>query len=174
VKTSSTLPALTLVLGGQRSGKSAHGEALIGKADAVYLATCEILDGTMADRIARHQKRRGDHWITVEEPANLAAALVENDTAGRPILVDSLGMWISNLLGAGADPEAEISALASALKKLTCPVVMVSEETGLGIIPDNPLARDFIDALGLANQVIADQAERVVLIVAGQALTLKG
>jgi adenosylcobinamide kinase/adenosylcobinamide-phosphate guanylyltransferase len=165
------LPPLTLVLGGQRSGKSAYAEALIG-ADrpAVYLATGQALDGEMSARIAAHRKRRGDNWTTVEEPLDIAGALCEGD----PVLIDSLAMWVANLLQAGRDVEEQTLNLVRALKSIKSAVVMVSDEVGLGIVPDNALARDFIDALGLVNQSIAAHANRVILVSAGLPLVLKG
>ncbi|MHA1598010.1 MAG: bifunctional adenosylcobinamide kinase/adenosylcobinamide-phosphate guanylyltransferase [Alphaproteobacteria bacterium] len=165
---------LTLVLGGQRSGKSAYGESLIGDGEAVYIATCESLDDEMADRIARHRERRGDNWTSVEEHVNTVAALEANDHADRPQLIDSLGMWIANLLGAGYDVDKEVKILVQTLERLTSPVIIVSDETGLGVVPDNELARRFVDALGAANQALAAKADRVVLVTAGLPVTLKG
>jgi adenosylcobinamide kinase / adenosylcobinamide-phosphate guanylyltransferase len=170
--TAASLPPLTLVLGGQRSGKSAYAEALIGKGrGAIYLATGQALDGEMSARIALHRKRRGDHWTTLEEPLDLTGALKGID---RPVLIDSMAMWVANLLQEGRDVEAETLALVRALESIKSAVVIVSDEVGLGVIPENVLARDFIDALGLANQKIAAQAERVIMVTAGLAQVLKG
>ncbi len=170
----SHLPPLTLVLGGQRSGKSAYAEGLIGEAGkAVYLATGEALDGEMTDRVALHQARRGDNWTTIEEPIDIAGALVKNTDPDRLILIDSLAMWVSNLLGRGKDVPAEIISLVQALERVTSPVVCVSDEVGLGIIPDNALARRFLDELGAANQAIASRADTVVFIAAGLPMVLK-
>ena len=149
------LPPVTLVLGGQRSGKSAYAENLIGSAEAIYLATAEALDEEMEDRVARHRDRRGDHWTVVEEPLDLAGALSRLQATSRPVLLDSLGMWVANLLGAGKNVADETSGLIKIVKTLTCPLVIVSDEAGLGIIPDNALARSYLDALGTANQMIA-------------------
>jgi len=169
-----TLPRLTLVLGGQRSGKSAYAESLIGDREAIYIATCEALDDEMAERIARHRARRGDNWTVVEECADTVAALKANDKPGRPQLIDSLGMWVANLLDADQDVAKEMKVLVQTLEELTSPVIVVSDETGLGVVPDNELARRFIDALGAANQTIAAKADRVVLVSAGLPMVLKG
>jgi len=170
---STVLPSLTLVLGGQRSGKSAYGENLIGDAKAVYLATAEALDGEMADRIARHQGRRGDQWTAVEEPVDIAGALLHHDQFGRPVLLDSLGMWVANLLGAQKNVARETSRLIKAVENLTCPLVIVSDEAGLGVIPDNALARQYLDAVGSTNQAVAAAADRVVMVIAGLPQILK-
>ena len=167
------LPPLTLVLGGQRSGKSTYAENLIGDAEAIYLATAEALDGEMEDRISRHRDRRGDQWTAVEEPLAIAGALAAHDITARPVLLDSLGMWIANLLGAGKNVADETSELIKAVKTLTCPLVIVSDEAGLGIIPDNALGREYLDALGMANQMIAASADDVVLVIAGLPTKLK-
>ena len=171
----SVLPRITLVLGGQRSGKSAHAERLIGPdSGAVYIATCTAPadDAEMAARIERHRTARAEGWQTVEAPMDLASALMGAKHA-RAVMVDSLGMWVSNRMLAGEDVESALSDALEALTKVTVPVVLVSEEVGMGVVPENALARGFIDALGSANQRIADAADRVVLVVAGQALTVK-
>ncbi len=168
------LPPLTLVLGGQRSGKSAYAEGLIDdEREAIYLATGEAFDKEMARRVALHKKRRGDNWSTVEEPVDIIRALLEVDPAGKPILIDSLAMWIANLLGQGYDVKNEIFTLVETLESLTSPIVIVSDEAGLGVIPDNALARGFLDDLGELNQAIATLADRVVFVAAGLPLILK-
>jgi len=167
------LPPLTLVLGGQRSGKSAYAENLIGEAPAVYLATGEARDAEMSDRIARHRQRRGDRWTAVEEPLDVAAALGRLEQTGHPVLLDSLGMWVANLLGSGKNVARETAGLIKTVKNLTCSLVIVSDEAGLGIIPDNALARKYLDALGAANQAIAAAADSVILVAAGLPLKLK-
>lgn len=171
-KTAPFLPPLTLILGGQRSGKSAYAESLIGQArKAIYLATGQALDSEMSARIDAHRARRGNNWSTLEEPLDLASAL---KGIKQPVLIDSMAMWVANFLQAGRDVEAETLALVQALESVKSAVVIVSDEVGLGVIPANPLARNFIDALGLANQKIAARAERVVMITAGLAQVLKG
>ena len=164
---------VTLVLGGQRSGKSLHAESLIdGAARKVYIATAQAGDGEMAARIDAHRSRRGDGWRTIEEPLDLAGALKSAD--GDAVLVDCLSLWLANVLGANGDVAAETEKLALALKEAHMPVVLVSSEVGLGIVPDNALARAYADALGTLNQRIAQVADRVVLVTAGLAQRLKG
>jgi adenosylcobinamide kinase/adenosylcobinamide-phosphate guanylyltransferase len=172
---SGILPSLTLVLGGQRSGKSGHAEGLICfDQEALYVATAQALDKEMEERVGAHKNRRGKNWTTVEEPLDLATALLVNDKAGRPILIDSLAMWVSNLLGRGKEVEKQTLALIKALKNIKSPLVIVSDEVGLGIIPDNALARRFIDELGTLNQLIAARADTVIFVTAGLPTLLKG
>jgi len=166
-----TLPAVTLVLGGTRSGKSAYAEDLCG--GGVYLATAEAGDGEMAERIRHHRQRRGDGWRTIEEPLDLAGALKQHAGAGAPVLVDCLTLWLSNLLGAGLGAEAETDSLVQTLSGLAGPVVLVSNEVGQGIVPDNALARFYRDNAGRMNQEVATVSTRVVLMSAGLPLTLK-
>ena len=165
---------LTLVLGGARSGKSAHAETLVTAHPGPwhYLATAEPLDAEMADRIARHQARRGAGWITREAPLALADALDGTET-GRPLLVDCLTLWLSNQLLAGRDPEPDSDRLAATLARPRGPWVVVSNEVGLGIVPDNPLARRFRDLAGRLNQRVAALADAVVLTVAGIPVQVK-
>jgi len=169
-----SLAPVTLVLGGARSGKSRFAEQLVeAEGGGLYLASAEAGDAEMAERIRRHQERRGNIWETIEEPLEIAATLVAKTQTDRPILVDCLTIWLSNLLGAGRDPDAEGNALVAVLRGLAGPVVLVSNEVGLGVVPDNPLARQFIDCAGRLNQVVAETADRVVLIAAGIPTTLK-
>jgi adenosylcobinamide kinase/adenosylcobinamide-phosphate guanylyltransferase len=166
---------LTLVLGGARSGKSRYAEALIEEAApaALYLATAEALDDEMRERIRHHRARRGARWTTLEAPLDLASALMEAARPERPVLVDCLTLWLSNLLMAGRDAEAAITELVQALPRLKGPAVLVANEVGLGIVPDNALARAFRDHAGRLNQAIAAEAQRVVLVAAGLPLVLK-
>jgi adenosylcobinamide kinase/adenosylcobinamide-phosphate guanylyltransferase len=166
------LPPVTLVLGGARSGKSAYAERLIG-ARGLYLATSEAGDAEMAERIRKHRERRGPGWETVEEPLDVAAALARNASADRPILVDCLTLWLSNLIATDRDVEAETRALTDRLSGLPMPVVLVSNELGLGIVPATPLGRAFRDHAGRLNQHIAAAADCVVFVAAGLPLTLK-
>jgi adenosylcobinamide kinase/adenosylcobinamide-phosphate guanylyltransferase len=169
------LPRITLVLGGARSGKSRYAEALVRDAGGgIYLATAQALDDEMAARIARHRAERGNAWTTIEEPLELAAALERSAQAGRPILVDCLTLWLSNLMGTERAVERETARLITVLKTLPVPVVLVSNEVGLGIVPDNALARAFRDEAGRLNQAVAAAAGRVVLLAAGLPLVLKG
>jgi adenosylcobinamide kinase / adenosylcobinamide-phosphate guanylyltransferase len=156
---------LTLVLGGARSGKSRYAEGLIGALPPpwIYIATAEASDEEMALRIKAHRARRGADWRTVE--------------AGRgttPVLVDCLTLWLSNLLLAEADIDKEIERLEKSLTEIAAPVVLVANEVGSGIVPDHPLGRKFRDLQGILNQRMALRADRVVLLVAGLPLPLKG
>ncbi len=169
------LAPVTLVLGGARSGKSAHAERLIeATAGAgLYLATAEPGDAEMAARIREHRARRGDRWVTREAPLELAAALVEEARAERPVLVDCLTLWIANLMAAARDVDDECRRLADGLNGLGGPVVFVANEVGLGIVPDNARARAFRDHAGRLNQLLAARADRVVLVTAGLPQVLK-
>ncbi len=165
---------LTLVLGGARSGKSAYAEALLASQTMpVYLATGQAGDAEMAARIAAHRQRRGVQWSTVEAPLDLAGALRAHAIAGRAVLVDCLTLWVSNLMGAGRDVAAETEQLGAALPTLAAPVVFVANEVGLGIVPDNALARQFRDHAGRVNQRLAQLCQRVVFIAAGLPMVLK-
>jgi adenosyl cobinamide kinase/adenosyl cobinamide phosphate guanylyltransferase len=169
---------ITLVLGGARSGKSRYAESLIAALPPpwlppwTYLATAEASDTEMAARIATHRARRGPQWQTIEAPRDLAAALKSRET--MPMLVDCLTLWLSNLMLADTDIDAEIARLEAALADTGAPVVLVANEVGSGIVPDNPLGRRFRDLQGVLNQRIASRADRVVLVVAGLPLAIKG
>jgi adenosylcobinamide kinase/adenosylcobinamide-phosphate guanylyltransferase len=169
------LPRLTLVLGGARSGKSRYAEALIEAAapTSLYVATAQAGDDEMAERIRHHRARRGTRWTTVEEPLDLAPRLVAAARVQQPILVECLTLWLANLLHAARDVDAEIARLLDALPRLAAPVVLVANEVGLGIVPENALARAFRDHAGRLNQGVAARAERVVFIAAGLPLFLK-
>ena len=172
---SAPLPSLTLVLGGARSGKSRYAEAVIERAaeTALYIATGTAGDSAMAARIAHHRARRGPRWTTIEEPIAVAALLATEARPDRPILVDCLTLWLSNVLLAGRDVEADCEELLEALKNLAGPAVLVANEVGLGIVPDNDLAIQFRDHAGRLNQRIAALAGRVVFMAAGLPLVLK-
>ena len=173
--TSLSIPPVTLVLGGARSGKSVHAEKLVEDQPAgwIYLATATAGDGEMAERINRHRERRGDGWRTVEEPLDLTAALQAEAGANSVILVDCLTLWLSNVLFAELDVEHEIKRLVECLSGLAGPVVLVSNEVGLGIVPENALARRFRDDAGRLNQAVAAAADSVVFVAAGLPLSLK-
>jgi adenosylcobinamide kinase / adenosylcobinamide-phosphate guanylyltransferase len=166
---------ITLITGGARSGKSRFAESLITALPPpwTYVATAEAGDAEMAARIAEHRKRRGASWAIVEIPHELAGAFSRIDEAA-PVLVDCLTFWLSNRLLAGADLEKETENLASVLARRSGPLVLVTNEVGSGIVPDNALARRFRDAQGRLNQRMAVLADRVVLVVAGLPLVLKG
>ncbi len=163
------------MIGGARSGKSRHAEAVVCAFPPpwLYVATGEARDDEMAARIAAHRARRGADWRTIEAPRDIAGVLA-GMPAGGAMLIDCLTLWLSNLMLADADIDAEIDRLDDALVRTPGPVVLVSNEVGLGIVPDNALARRFRDAQGVLNQRIAARADRVVLIVAGLPLVVKG
>ena len=155
-------------------GKSAWAEALLAGGPALYLATGQALDGEMAERIRLHRARRGALWSTVEEPLELAAALDRLAEPGRPVLVDCLTLWLSNLMHAGRDVAAECAALCEVLTDPPGPVVLVSNEVGLGLVPDNALGRAFRDHQGRINQAVAAICRRVVFVAAGLPLHPQG
>jgi adenosylcobinamide kinase/adenosylcobinamide-phosphate guanylyltransferase len=171
----SGLPRTTLVLGGARSGKSAIAERLVLSAGLrpLYIATGRAWDDEMASRIAHHRARRGPAWTTIEEPLALADALGRHAAADAAILVDCLTLWVTNLMLAESDVEAETAALAAVLPGLPGRIVVVSNEVGLGIVPDNAMARAFRDHAGRLNQAVAAVAAQVVFTAAGLPLVLK-
>jgi adenosylcobinamide kinase / adenosylcobinamide-phosphate guanylyltransferase len=170
-----SLPRTTLVLGGARSGKSAYAERLIREAAplATYLATAEAGDGEMSERIRLHRAQRGAGWITVEEPLDLVGTVHRVAAADRPVLVDCLTLWLSNLMHAERDIAAETAALVAGFAGLAGPVVLVSNEVGQGIVPDNALARAFRDHAGRLHQAVAAAADHVVFVTAGLPMVLK-
>ena len=163
-----------LITGGARSGKSTRAEAraLAFAGKPVYIATAEGFDHEMRERIARHRDRRGNEWIEHETPLELVAALNATDGGGAR-LVDCLTIWLSNLMHEGRDWAKEATGLAEALKAQQSPVVLVTNEVGCGIVPDNALAREFRDAAGLLNQMIARAADEVEFVVAGLPMRVK-
>ena len=164
------MPEITLILGGARSGKSARALAL-AQAPRAFIATAEAGDGEMAERIARHKAERGEDWALIEAPLDLPAAIRE--AGGRTALVDCLTLWLANLMAAGREPEAETARLISALRAAQAPVILVSNEIGLGLVPMEPLSRRFRDEQGRLNQRIAAAADRVEFVAAGLPLRLK-
>ncbi|SJZ92510.1 adenosylcobinamide kinase /adenosylcobinamide-phosphate guanylyltransferase [Enhydrobacter aerosaccus] len=174
------MPPVTLVLGGARSGKSTHAEKLATGTlfgglprQAVYIATAQAGDVEMATRIMAHRARRGGGWTTIEEPLKLAVAIQGAAAPRQPILVDCLTLWLSNLMHAGADLDEAADELVRSLEGLASPVLFVSNEVGLGIVPETPLGRAFRDAQGRLNMRMAERADRVILMTAGLPLTLK-
>ena len=167
------LPSLTLVLGGARSGKSGYAESLLGGAGGVYIATAEAIDDEMRARIGRHRARRDDRWTTAEAPLDLAGALRAHGRNAPGVLVDCLTVWLGNLMHAGRDVDREVRALLESFAAIEAPVVLVANEVGLGVVPDNPMARVFRDHAGELNQALAARADRVVLVTAGLPLVLK-
>ena len=167
---------VTLVLGGARSGKSMFAEALAhdGRGQCVYVATAERVDDEMAARIETHRARRGTHWRTVEAPIELAEAIRRASTPRACLLVDCLTVWLGNLVHRGHDVDAAREALLESLAAVPGPVVLVANEVGLGIVPDNAMARAFRDHAGRLNQAVAAVAGRVYFVAAGIPMTLKG
>lgn len=164
--------SITLVLGGARSGKSRHAEALLAPCPApwTYIATAEAWDDEMRARIAEHQARRDARWRTVSAPLDLPGALA----GAGPALVDCLTLWLTNLMLGGHDVAAAAAALEDALAARGAPTVLVANEVGLGIVPETKLGRAFRDAAGVLNQRIAARADHVHFIAAGLPLLLKG
>ncbi len=168
-------PFLTLVLGGARSGKSAYAEGLIADYPApwIYIATAQAFDDEMRVRIGRHRARRGDGWLTLEAPHELAKAIADAPAA-QPVLVDCLTLWLSNRLLAAADLAADRARLCAVLQLRKAPTVLVAAEVGLSVVPENALARAFRDAAGELHQAVALVAGHVALTVAGYPVTVKG
>lgn len=168
----------SLILGGVRSGKTRHAQSLAVASGlaVIYVATAEAGDDEMADRIVRHRADRPAQWQLVEEPLALASTLVEIAAPGRCILVDCLTLWLSNLLlhDEGRRLPAERDALLATLAILPGEVILVSNETGLGVVPMGELTRRYCDEAGWLHQALAEQCERVVFTVAGLPMVLKG
>jgi len=174
---------LTLVLGGTRSGKSAFAEELAkkGGVQVTYVATAACLDQEMERRIAKHRETRPLHWVTVEATQGIARVIRERASCSQVILVDCLTMLVSNLLFQREDPSLtaearvlrEIRELAQAAAESSCRVILVSSEVGLGLVPENLLGRLYRDLLGEANQIVAQKAQDVYLVVAGIPVELK-
>lgn len=169
------LPKLTLVLGGAASGKSVWAEGLVTRTGLtrVYIATAQAYDAEMRVKIDAHRAARGPGWRTIEAPLDLGTALV-GVTAGDAVLLDCATLWLSNHLLADHDLTAEGATLIAALRACPAPVVVVSNEVGLSIVPDNALARRFQGAQGRLNQRLAAEAGLVVQVIAGLPQVLKG
>ncbi len=169
----------TLVVGGCRSGKSRYALELAERgfgARKVFMATCVPADGEMRCRVERHQAERGPSWTTVESPVRIAEDLLYHSKRADGIIVDCLTLWVSNLMMEDPDLDAvacRVRTLTDALRQTRCPVVLVSNEVGAGIVPENALARRFRDAAGFANQQVARCADTVVWMVAGIPVTVK-
>lgn len=167
-----------LILGGARSGKSrlAERQAADSGLAVVYIATSQPLDGEMSARVAHHRARRPDHWGLVEEPVELARVLRENASAGTCLLVDCLTLWLTNLLMLEDDARlaAERDALLACIAELPGRVLLVSNETGLGVVPLGELTRRYVDEAGWLHQALAERCTRVTFTVAGLPMLLKG
>lgn len=166
---------LTFILGGARSGKSRRAQQLAeGVAGThVFIATAQAFDAEMADRIDRHRRDRDQRWQTVEAPVDLAGALRIHAGPGRVVLIDCLTLWLSNILLAGADVEGAIDSLADTLIQVQGDLFVVSNEVGLGIVPDNALARQFRDHAGRLHQRVAAAADHVEWMAAGLSIRMK-
>ena len=166
---------VTLVIGGARSGKSRHAQSLAEATGGAltFVATAEAFDDEMRARIARHRADRDTRWRTVEAPLDLAEAIAAHDAPGGVVLVDCLTLWTSNLLLRETDPEPAIAALIDQLAQARGRIILVANEVGWGIVPDNALARAFRDLAGSINQRVAAAADRVDFVVAGIAMPLK-
>jgi adenosylcobinamide kinase/adenosylcobinamide-phosphate guanylyltransferase len=169
------LPPLTLVIGGARSGKSRVAEGLVRETHLPrhYIATAQAWDDEMRQRIAQHQHDRGPDWTTWSVPRDVGATLAQIP-AGQVVLLDCATLWLTNELLADADIPARVTELLAGIAACASPVVVVSNEVGGGIVPDNALARAFRDDQGRLNQQIAAQAGLVVAVMAGLPLVLKG
>ena len=168
--------ASTLILGGARSGKSRRALALAEQlgADRVFVATAEALDEEMAGRIARHQAERDAGWETIEVPLDLTDALSRGDLRDKVCVVDCLTLWLSNLMHHQRDVALETENLCAHLAAQSGTVILVSNEVGMGLVPESPLGRDFRDAQGRLNQKIADVCDVVEFVAAGLPINLKG
>ena len=170
---------VALILGGARSGKSRYGLGLAARCRTprLFVATCEPRDAEMEARIAAHQRERGSDWLTQEVPLELAATLKATQDNYGVVLVDCLTMWVSNLLLQENAPAGRIQTacedLLDSLRKTSTPTILISNEVGLGIVPDNPLSREFRDQVGWLHQRLAQVADLVVLVVAGIPLPVK-
>jgi adenosylcobinamide kinase/adenosylcobinamide-phosphate guanylyltransferase len=169
------LPRLTLILGGARSGKSRHAENLVTALPPPwhYVATAQAYDDEMRERIALHRARRGEGWVTHEAPLELSDSLGSLGRGSAPILVDCLTLWLTNVTLAERDVNAAARSLEVALADARAPVVLVSNEVGLGIVPENALARRFRDEAGRLHQRLAARADRVLFMVAGLPMVVK-
>ena len=165
-----------LILGGARSGKSTRAQTLAEdiSQDRLYVATAEAGDDEMAARIARHQADRGDGWRTIEAPLDIAEVINKHATQDNVMLVDCLTLWLSNLMHSKRDEEMETEKLCLSISSAKGSIVLVSNEVGLGLVPETPLGRKFRDAQGRLNQRVATVCDRVEFVAAGLPLTLKG
>jgi len=174
---SSQRPTPHLILGGARSGKSRYAEALVTSLPPpyVYIATAEVLDEEMRQRVLAHQERRKESWETVETALDLLPTLESLQGRAKPVLVDCLTLWLTNLLlrASGSPPEDAVEKLCGFLRIADYPLFLVSNEVGAGIVPENALARRFRDLAGAANQKVAHSCRAATLLVAGLPVVLK-
>lgn len=170
--------SVTLILGGARSGKSRRCQVLAeqAKKPVLYVATAPMIEGDAewTARIERHRQERPQHWRLIEEPLALAELLDAEASSDVVVMVDCLTLWLSNVLYADRDAEAETARLCRALRNAQGEVLLVSNEVGLGLVPESPLGRSFRDAQGRLNQAVAELADKVEFVAAGLPLLLKG
>jgi len=175
---------ITLVIGGCRSGKSSHALLLANQiagdetpvSRKIFIATSVPTDSEMDARVVKHKKERGDGWHTAEVPLDIPAAIAEFSGEADLILVDCLTLWVSNMMFHEFDDDGilrMVEALQHTLENASSPVFLVSNEVGMGIVPDNGLARRFRDMAGMVNQKIAQSADRVIYMVAGIPMKIK-
>ncbi len=169
------MPMSQFILGGARSGKSQRAlELAEGTGDRrTFIATAEAWDEEMAERIARHKTERGAGWSTIEAPHDLVSAIHVAAEQADVCLVDCLTLWLSNLMHQDQDIALETEQLCDAIAQMPIPIILVSNEVGLGLVPETPLGRTFRDAQGRLNQAVARVCERVEFVAAGLPLTLK-
>lgn len=169
------LPPLTLVIGGAASGKSRFAEGLCERSGGakIYIATAQVFDAEMGAKVAKHRAQRGDSWTTIETPIDLYPALASATTQDI-VLLDCATLWLTNVILGEHDLEAATERLLASLATCVAPVVIVSNEVGQGIVPDNALSRKFRAAQGQLNQALAARAGLVVAVMAGLPLPLKG
>ncbi|KEA65125.1 Adenosylcobinamide-phosphate guanylyltransferase [Marinobacterium lacunae] len=167
---------IRFITGGARSGKSSRAEQLAAASgrEVVYIATAEARDGEMSERLAMHRARRPSNWQTVEEPLALPEVIRSRQGEGICLLVDCLTLWVTNLLLADRDMQVHRETLLSALEVAKGEIILVSNETGMGVVPMGELSRRFVDESGWLHQAVAAQADQVVLMVAGLPLVVKG
>lgn len=173
---SETVSGTTLVLGGARSGKSTFAEQLAAQSGlpGIYVATAQAHDSEMDARIAAHKARRGDGWTTLEAPLDIAGVITGETGPDRVMLVDCLTLWVTNLMMAEEDMDVAFDRLSAALRDARGPVILVSNEVGQGIVPDNAMARAFRDHAGILHQRVAAIADTVYFTIAGLPQKLKG
>lgn len=166
---------ITFIIGGARSGKSrfALEKASLHSGKKAYIATAQALDNEMKERIEKHKKERSEEWITIEEPLNITALIKNIHTQYDVILIDCLTLWLSNLMLGNKGIETEIETFCSSLSTVQCSLFTVSNEVGMGIVPDNELSRKFRDMTGYLNQKVAGIANEVYSVTAGIPLKIK-
>lgn len=160
---------IVFITGGARSGKSSFAMAEASRINGkkAYIATAEALDEEMRQRIENHKRQRGNDWVTYEEPLKIAEVIKEIEGKYSAILIDCLTLWLSNLFMNNKKIEREIESFCCSLSTVHCPLFIVSNEVGMGIVPDNELSRKFRDMAGLLNQKIASTSDEVYMVMAG-------